>query len=59
MKRSSKNRFAGNLHKGAGTFKRVAGQIVNDPGLEAEGKSENLAGKIQRGVGQVEKALGK
>jgi uncharacterized protein YjbJ (UPF0337 family) len=29
------------------------GQVINDPDLEAEGKSENLAGKVQKKIGQI------
>ena len=37
-----------------GKVKEKAGQVINDPDLEAEGKSENLAGKVQKKVGQIE-----
>jgi uncharacterized protein YjbJ (UPF0337 family) len=59
MKQGTKDRIEGELHKVTGTVKQAAGQVTNDPDLELEGKSENLAGKIQKGVGQVEKVFGK
>jgi uncharacterized protein YjbJ (UPF0337 family) len=36
-----------------------AGQVTDDPDLEAEGKAEEISGKIQEKVGQVKKVLGK
>jgi uncharacterized protein YjbJ (UPF0337 family) len=59
MKQGTKDRIAGDLHKVTGAVKQAAGQVTNNPDLEVEGRSENLAGKIQKGVGQVEKVLGK
>jgi uncharacterized protein YjbJ (UPF0337 family) len=40
-------------------IKEKAGKLTNNPSLEAEGKVENTAGKIQEKIGQVEKALEK
>jgi uncharacterized protein YjbJ (UPF0337 family) len=37
----------------------MAGRAINTPKLEAEGRVEKVAGKIQKKVGQVEKVLGK
>jgi uncharacterized protein YjbJ (UPF0337 family) len=42
-----------------GKIKEKAGQVTNDPNLKAEGQAENLAGKVQKKVGQVEKVLEK
>jgi uncharacterized protein YjbJ (UPF0337 family) len=42
-----------------GKVKEKAGQDVNNPDTEAEGQAENLAGKVQKKVGQVEKVLEK
>ena len=36
-----------------GKLKEKVGQVINDPDLEAEGKSENLAGKVQKKIGQI------
>jgi uncharacterized protein YjbJ (UPF0337 family) len=41
-----------------GKVKEKAGQLMNDPDLEAKGLAEKIAGKIQKKVGQVEKVLG-
>jgi len=42
-----------------GKAKQAAGQVTNNPNLEAEGQAEKLTGKIQKKVGQVEKVLEK
>jgi uncharacterized protein YjbJ (UPF0337 family) len=36
-------------------IKEKAGKLTNNPGLEAEGKVENTAGKIQRKSGRWRK----
>jgi uncharacterized protein YjbJ (UPF0337 family) len=59
MKQSTKDQVAGQLHEVKGTVKEKAGQVTNNPNLEAEGTTENLAGKIQKKVGQVEKVIEK
>jgi uncharacterized protein YjbJ (UPF0337 family) len=57
-KPSTKDQLEGNLHDLKGSVKQKAGQMVNDPDLEAEGEAEKIAGKIQKKMGQVEKVLG-
>ena len=57
-KPSTKDQLEGNLHDLKGKVKQKAGQIVNDPNLEAEGEAEKFAGKIQKKIGEVEKVLG-
>ena len=57
-KAGTKDELEGNLHDLKGTVKQKAGQLVNDPDLEAEGQAEKIAGKIQKKVGQLEKVLG-
>jgi uncharacterized protein YjbJ (UPF0337 family) len=42
-----------------GKLKEKVGQMTNDPDLEAEGRSEKIAGKVQKKIGQVEKAVEK
>jgi len=36
----------------------MAGKITDNPKLEAEGKGEKIAGKVQEKIGQVKKVLG-
>ena len=57
-KPSTKDQLEGSLHDLKGSVKQKAGQMVNDPDLEAEGETEKIAGKIQKKIGQVEKVLG-
>ena len=42
-----------------GKIKETAGQVTNNPDLEAEGKAEHRAGKVEKKVGQIEKVLEK
>jgi len=57
MKPSTKNEIAGKVHEVKG--KEKVGELTNDPDLEGEGLGEKIAGKVQKKIGQVEKALGK
>ena len=41
-----------------GKVKEVAGQIIGNPNLEAEGTGEKIAGKVQEKVGQIKKVWG-
>src|ERR1017187_9214617 len=59
MKPSTKDQIKGNLHEVKGKVKETAGQVTNNPNLAAEGQDENLAGKVQKKVGQVEKVFEK
>jgi uncharacterized protein YjbJ (UPF0337 family) len=59
MNSSTNDQVAGKLHEVKGKVKELAGQIVNNPDLEDEGKAENLGGKIQKKVGQIEKVFEK
>ena len=59
MSSSTNDQVAGKLHEVKGKVKELAGQIVNNPDLEDEGKAENLGGKIQKKVGQIEKVFEK
>lgn len=57
MKTSTNDRIEGTLHLIKGKAKEVAGQLTNNPSLTTEGQAENLAGKIQQKIAQVEKIL--
>jgi uncharacterized protein YjbJ (UPF0337 family) len=58
MKSSTKDQMAGKFHKLSGRFKEIAGELSDNPKLEAKGAYERIAGKVQERIGQVEKALG-
>ena len=53
MKSGTKDQTQGTFHEVKGKIKEKVGQVINDPDLEAEGKSENLAGKVQKKIGQI------
>jgi uncharacterized protein YjbJ (UPF0337 family) len=59
MLNSSKQQLEGKLHEELGEAKQKAGELVNDPKLESEGRTEKIAGIVQKTLGKVEKALGK
>jgi len=42
-----------------GKVKEMAGELSDDPNLEAEGTNEKIAGKVQEKLGQVKKVVGK
>jgi len=53
-----KDKVKGTLHEAKGKAKEMAGEITDNPKLEAEGKAENIAGKVQVKLGQVKKVMG-
>ncbi|MGI9072291.1 MAG: CsbD family protein [Bryobacteraceae bacterium] len=59
MKDSTEDKLKGKAHEVKGTVKEKAGKATNDPDLEAEGKGEKVAGKVQKKVGDVEKVIEK
>jgi uncharacterized protein YjbJ (UPF0337 family) len=59
MKPSTKNEIAGKIREVKGKAKEKVGQLTNDPDLEAEGLGEKIAGKVQKKIGRVEKAIEK
>ena len=59
MDNSTKDQLEGALHEAKGKVKETAGRVLNNPDLETEGKTENLGGKLQKKVGQIEKVFEK
>jgi uncharacterized protein YjbJ (UPF0337 family) len=59
MKSSTKDNTEGKMHQVKGMIKAIVGKAVGKRDMEAEGKNENLDGKIQEKLGQVEKIVGK
>jgi uncharacterized protein YjbJ (UPF0337 family) len=59
MSPGTKDQVQGKFHEVKGKAKQAAGQVTNNPDLEAEGQAEKLGGKIQKKVGQVEKVFEK
>ena len=59
MSPSTKDQIEGNLHDMKGNIKKKAGKITHNQKLTNEGRAEQLAGKVQTKVGQIEKVLEK
>jgi len=57
MKPSTKNQVEGAIHDVKGRVKEAVGAVANKPDLKAEGEAEQLAGAVQKKVGQVEKVF--
>lgn len=59
MKPSTKDRIKGKFRELKGNVKEKAGQVTNNPTLAAEGRNDELAGKVQTKVGQIEQVFEK
>jgi uncharacterized protein YjbJ (UPF0337 family) len=52
-----KDRVKGSARQAKGALKEVVGKVTGDAKLEAEGKSDKVAGKAQNAVGGLKDAL--
>ena len=52
-----KDRVAGSAKEVKGNVNQVAGKVVGDAKLEAQGKSDKFEGKVQNAVGGVKDAV--
>jgi uncharacterized protein YjbJ (UPF0337 family) len=52
-----KDRIQGSAKQAKGAIKEVAGKVTGDAKLQANGKADKTAGKIQNAVGGVKDAL--
>ncbi len=59
MKPSTRDQMEGNLHAVKGIVKEKVGVVTNNPTLRVKGKAENVAGRIQKKVAEIEKVLEK
>ena len=59
MKPSTKDQVAGTINETKGKVKEQAGRLTGNPDLTAEGQADNVAGKVQKKVGQIKKVFGK
>jgi uncharacterized protein YjbJ (UPF0337 family) len=57
-KPSTEDRTSGKLHEVKGAIKQTAGKLTSNPNLEADGRAEKIAGKDQNVAGKIEKAVG-
>ena len=58
MAQSTKDKVEGTAHEVKGAIKEKIGRATNDPDMEGEGTGEKVGGKVQKKVGDVEKAVG-
>jgi uncharacterized protein YjbJ (UPF0337 family) len=58
MKPSTDDKTIGKLHEVKGAIKQKVGELTENSNLEADGRAEKNAGKVQNFVGKVEKAVG-
>lgn len=58
MKASTRNRTAGTVNILKGDAKAVAGKVTGNDLLRAKGQAQKLAGRIQQGVGALQKSEG-
>jgi uncharacterized protein YjbJ (UPF0337 family) len=59
MNTSTKDKIEGKFHELKGKAKQKAGQAAGNPNVESEGQVENLAGKVQKKIGQIENVFEK
>ena len=59
MNTSNEDKGEGLVKSGIGKVKEVAGRVVGDPEVEAEGTAEKTEGKVQQKVGEIKKVFGK
>jgi uncharacterized protein YjbJ (UPF0337 family) len=52
-----KDRIKGSAEQAKGAVKEAAGKVTGDAKLEAEGKADKLAGKVQSAVGGLKDTL--
>ncbi|MEO7382666.1 MAG: CsbD family protein [Paracoccaceae bacterium] len=52
-----KDRVAGSVKIAKGNVKQAVGKVLGDAKLQADGKAETVAGKLQNAVGGVKDAL--
>jgi uncharacterized protein YjbJ (UPF0337 family) len=58
MKPSTEDKTEGKLHEVKGNVKEQIGKVTNNADLEVSGKVEKNAGKTQKWLGKIEKAVG-
>ncbi len=59
MKVSIEDELKRKAHEVRGALKKTAGQIADNPRVEAKGQDEEVAGKLQSKIGQVKKVFEK
>lgn len=58
MSLPNKDEMEGKIEQAKGWVKDKAGEVTNNPELEAEGEADRAAGKTQEGWGKVKRGVG-
>ena len=53
----NRDEIKGKVEKAKGYIKEEAGELLNDPELEAEGRTERAAGELQEGFGKAKRKV--
>jgi len=56
--RMNRDEIRGKAEKAKGYIKEEAGELLNDPELEAEGRAERAAGNLREGFGKAKRKVG-
>jgi uncharacterized protein YjbJ (UPF0337 family) len=59
MNSGTMDQAEGKFLKITGKLKEIAGELTDNPKLEAEGTDEKIAGIVQEKIGQVKQVFGK
>lgn len=53
----NKDQVAGRVDQATGKMKELAGKVISSDKLEAEGKAEQISGKVQANFGDAKEAV--
>lgn len=53
----NKDQIKGDFKQAKGKIKEATGKVIGDKTMENKGKAQNIAGKIQKGYGDVKEDL--
>ena len=53
----NKDQVKGRLEQAKGKIEEVAGKVVGNDRLKAEGKADQISGKVQAGLGDTKEAV--
>jgi uncharacterized protein YjbJ (UPF0337 family) len=59
MNPSTKDQVEGKFHEVKGKVVEKTGQLTNDPKKTDDGQAEQIAGTVQKKIGQIEKVFEK
>lgn len=59
MLNSTRQQLEGQAREEEGAARQKAGEVTHDPELESEGRSEKIAGIVQKKLGQLEALIDK